>query len=216
MGRPMLETVEVGVCSLIGPELTTVRLAVLDGNVVIDLAEATDDPFKPFVGNRSGVPIRVEVRRWPEHKPYFISLAGESNSRLTINDQKFVGQLKPERMMTYYFAVWSSVVLDPSFPLAIRVMEIPISHHIVIVAGSSRYAALIGREQNGVNPLVNRFLTMPLVDLDAALKRLLASTEPVDEEECQAAQEAMRIRLEMAHIGSGETSDHPEADGPPR
>ncbi|MBP6882639.1 MAG: hypothetical protein KBC15_03755 [Candidatus Levybacteria bacterium] len=211
----MLETVRVGVCSLIGTDLTTVRLAVLDGNVVIDLAEATDDPFKPFIINCSGEPLRVEVRRWPEQKSLFVR-AGESNSRLTINNQKFVAQLKPERTTTYYFTVWASVVLDPSFPSAIRVMEIPVSHYIVIVAGSSRYAALIGREENGVNPLVNRFLMMPLVDHEAALKVLQASTEPVDEEECQAAQEAMRIRLEMAHVGSGETSDHPEADGPPR
>lgn len=211
----MLQTVEVGVCSLSEEELTTVTLAVLDGSVTIALAQATDDPFKPFIINRSGEPLRVEVRRWPEQKSLFVR-AGESNSRLTINNQKFVAQLKPERTTTYYFTVWASVVLDPSFPSAIRVMEIPVSHYIVIVAGSSRYAALIGREQNGVNPLVNRFLTMTHEDHAAALKVLQASIEPVDEEECQAAQDAMRIRLEMVHIGSGETSDHPEADGPPR
>lgn len=150
----MLQTVEVGVCLLNGADLTTVTLAVLDGSVTIVLAQATDDPFKPFIINRSGEPLRVEVRRWPEHKSLFVSLAGESSSRFTINNQKFVEQLKPERMTTYYFTVWASVVLDSSLPVAIRVMEIPISHYIVIVAGSSRYAALIGREQNGVNPFV--------------------------------------------------------------
>lgn len=169
----MLETVEVGVCSLIGEELTMVTLAVLDGSVTIALAHATGDPFKPFIINRSGEPLRVEVRRWPEHKSLFVSLAGESSSRLTINNQKFVEQLKPERMTTYYFTVWASVVLDSSFPSAIRAMEIPVSHYIVIVAGSSRYAALIGREENGVNPLVK-----------------------------------------SGHTSSGETSDHPDADGP--
>jgi len=60
---------------------------------------------------------------------------------------------------------------------------------------------------------VQRFLEMSFGDHETSLGRLQASTEPVDEEECQAAKEAMRIRLEMAHIGSGETSDHPEVDG---
>jgi len=145
MSLSNFNSVDVGVCSQNGAELTTVTLAVLDGRVAITLVEANDDPFGPFVSNGSGESIRVELRRWPEHKPHFVSLAGESNSRMMIGDEAFVLKIATARMVTYHITVWREVCLDKSFPVPIREMMVPVSHHLILVAGSLRYTTLIGR-----------------------------------------------------------------------